>query len=199
MSVRRCEFKTMDKPRSHLHTRSYFGEFTAGPLVDWLNSDARRKKFPKGDAIERALELNAGVPFQSTQHNVESYIGRLVAKSKFAVAPVIESVSPCQWTVKWSPVGRLDAMQGLALIKLLQLASDGLLDRVRKCARKGCGLWFYAKFNHMRFDNLACQQQTFRQDPDYKLKRADDQKRARHEAAQRQKRQLEAVTKKGAK
>ena len=197
MSVRRCEFKTMENAHSHLHNRSYFGEFTAGPLVDWLNSDVRRRKFPKGDAIERALGMIAGVPIQSTQHDVESYIGRLVAKSKFAIAPVIEAVSPSQWTVKWSPVGRLDSRQGLALIKLLQLASDGLLDRIRRCARKDCGLWFYAKFNHMRFDNLACQQQTFRQDPDYKRKRADDQKRARHDAKLRQKRQLEAIKKGG--
>jgi len=187
----------MDNTHSHLHNRSYFGEFAAGPLVDWLNSDTRRKKFPKGDAIERGLELNAGIPIQSTQHDVESYIARLVAKSKFAVAPTVESVSPSQWTVKWTPVGKLDFRQGMALIKLLQLADDGLLDRVRKCAKKECGRWFYAKFIHQRFHDLICQQQTFRDDPDYRRHRADSQKRAKHDAKQRQKRQLEAVKKGG--
>jgi hypothetical protein len=47
---------------------------------------------------------------------------------------------------------------------VLYLASEGLLEKVRKCDRKGCGQWFYAKKRHQRFHSADCQQWTLRHD-----------------------------------
>jgi hypothetical protein len=190
----RCAIKAMTTAQSHLHNRSYFGEFTAVPVVDWLNSSAR----PAGDPVEKLINLNARFPLEVPAREIEGYLAKLVRKSKFAVAPVLMEVQPHRWKMEWRLVGRMDPSQGLAVVKLLHLADEGLLDRVRKCARAGCGVWFFAKFSHQRFDRLTCQQQTFREDPDYKRKRADDVKRARHEAKLRERRGLQ-LSKRGAK
>jgi hypothetical protein len=194
-----CAIKTMPKQRSHVHaSRSYWGEFDAGQVVDWLNSKTR----PAGDPVEKLIRLNAQLPgFDSKMRPIErelrSFFSALVGKSKLAVAPVLKDIAPNHWTVQWGPVGRMYSLQALAVIKLLHLADKGLLGRVRACGRKECGEWFYAKFAHQRFHSERCQQEAYRSDPEWKHRRAEDMKRLRNEKKLREQRWLRAPKGKG--
>jgi hypothetical protein len=169
--------KTMKKAPSHVHERSYFGESDASVVVEWLNS---KRKLP-GDPIEKLLEFNSQLPIQATEQQVETYLARLVRRSKLAVAPVLISAAPDVWRIDWRLVGRMDPEQGLALVKLLHLADKGLIGRMRKCAKKDCPKWFYAKFEHQRFHETQCQQETFKTSPEWRKQRAEYMKRLRQE------------------
>jgi hypothetical protein len=171
-----------------MHDRNYFGEFDAAVLIEWLNSKAR----PQGDPVETLLNMNAGLPAVSTAQDIESYLARLVRRSKLAVAPVLKAI-PNKWEINWRMVGHMDPLQGLALIRLLHLAEKGALGRVRKCT---CGRWFYARFEHQRFHAAKCQQEAFRRDPDWKRYRARYMRELRHEKKSREQKWLRASKRK---
>lgn len=162
-------------------------------MVDWLNS---KRKLP-GDPIEKLLELNQQLPIQATEHDIERYLGQLVRRSRFAVAPVLKSATPRQWGIKWQLVGKMDPEQGLALTKLLHLAEQGLIGRVRKCAKSSCEIWFYAKFEHQRCNSMRCQRETFKTSPEWKRQRREYMKRLRQEKKLRERRLLRRSKRKG--
>lgn len=178
--------KTRTKARSHVHDRnySYFGEFDSRPLIEWLNSPKR----PAGDEVEQLLSMNAQLPIHVTEHEVVAYLGRVVRRSKVAVAPVLAGASPDRWQIEWRLVGHLPPSQGLAVIKLLHLAERGLVGRVRKCARSQCTKWFFARFQHQRFHTERCQQETFKGSPEWRAQRAQYMRELRHKEALRERR-----------
>lgn len=183
----------MKKAHSHMHARSYFGEFDAGPLLEWLNLKAR----PAGDPVEDLLKLNSELPLEATEHDVRAYLAEIVRRSKLAVAPVLVSAQPGKWSVDWRLVGRMPPLGGLAFVKLLHLADRGLIDRVRKCAGEKCGKWFYAKFEHQRFHAARCQQETFRSDPRWKEQRREYMKQLRQDKKLRERKWLRGSKRKG--
>ena len=63
-----------------------------------------------------------------------------------------------------------------AVARIVELCHEGLIDRIRICS---CGIWFYAKFSHMKFHSQKCQQQTYRDDPGWKAQRAAYMRRNR--------------------
>ena len=83
----------MQKLHSHVHERSYFGEFDASPVLDWLNS----KKRPAGDPVEELIKLNAELPIGATEHDVRAFLGEIVRRSKLAVAPILSNAMPGRW------------------------------------------------------------------------------------------------------
>jgi hypothetical protein len=170
-----CAVKPMPKSHSHVHDRSYFGEFDAEPVIDWLNTKTR----PAGDPVETLLKLNSRLPIEAREHNVRDYLSRIVRRSKVAVAPVLISAARDKWRIDWRLVGNMHPLQGLALIKLLHLADRGLIGRLRKCTSGECAKWFYARFEHQRFHSARCQQETFRSDPEWKKQRAEYMKELR--------------------
>jgi hypothetical protein len=176
-------FKTRNKAQSHVHERnySYWGEFDAKPLIDWLNS----KEILPNDPVEKLLTLNRQLPIESTEQEVRTYLAGLVRRSKLAVAPVLLHARPDRWQIDWKLVGNMDHSQGLALVKLLHLADRGLIGRVKKCARSHCGKWFFARFQHQRFHSERCQQETFKSDPEWKKQRAEYMKELRHKEKSR--------------
>lgn len=178
-----------------MHERSYFGAFDASPVVAWLNSKAR----PAGDPVEKLVMLNAKLHMPEAEQELWDYLAGIVRKAKLGVAPVLLDASPRRWRVDWRMVGRMDARQGLALIKLLHLADAGLLHRIRKCAAKTCGQWFYAKFEHQRFHSPKCQQMAFRTDPDWQMYRRDYMKKLRQEHRMRERKWLRTSKRKGKK
>jgi hypothetical protein len=185
--------KTPQKARSHVHAKSYFGELDAAVVVNWLNS----KRKLAGDPIEKLVELNQQLPIQATEHQIETFLGRLVRRAKVAVAPVLKSAAPDYWQIEWKPVGRMDPEQGLALIRLLHMADKGLIGRVRKCAKEACGKWFYAKFEHQRFHSERCQQETFKTSPAWKKQRAEYMKRLRQEKKLRERKWMRGDKRQG--
>ena len=165
----------MPKSHSHVHDRSYFGEFDAGPVIEWLNAKAR----PAGDPVETLLTLNGRLPIEAREHEVGDYLAKIVRTSKLAVAPVLIDAAPGRWRIDWRLVGKMDSRQALALIRLLHLADKGLIGRVNRCANGDCGKWFYARFEHQRFHSAQCQQEAFRSDPEWKKQRREYMKELR--------------------
>jgi len=153
-------------------TRSYFGEFDSGPLLEWLNKRGR----PANDPVEKLIRLNAdldGFSVGDVVKEIQTSVAAIVRRAKLGVAPIVGAVGPKSWDVDWRLVGKMYPPQALALIRLLHLAARGALDRVRHCENKKCGRWFYGRFSHQRFHSLVCQQETFRHDPDWQAKRRE--------------------------
>jgi hypothetical protein len=71
--------------------------------------------------------------------------------------------------------------QALALYNLLQLAEQGLLDRVRQCARQECRKWFFARFATQKFDDKECQLAAYHSDPQWKQYRREYMKKLRRD------------------
>jgi len=178
----------MSIPHSHLHARkrSYFGEFESSALLEWLNDSKAR---PTGDCVEELIRLHKKVLARQlgADKKIRDFVARVVRVTKLAVAPVLRSVTVKRCECDWTMVGTMAPRQGLAFIRALHLADKGLLGRIRECGREKCSRWYYAKFPHQRFCSLRCQQRAFRDDPEWRLKHAEDVRRARHEARLREK------------
>ncbi len=181
----------MKKARSHVHERDYFGDRTAEPVIDWLNS----KRRPEPDVVADLLELNGQLPLSFQE--LLDYFAEIVRRSKFATAPVLLGVRPNHWKIDWRLVGNMDAEQGLAFGKLIHLAEQGLLGRIRKCAKKECGRWFYARFEHQKFHAQKCQVEAFRSDPQWKEQRREYMKQLRQEKKLREQKWLRSPKRKG--
>ena len=63
-----------------------------------------------------------------------------------------------------------------AVARIVELCHEGVIDRVRLCT---CGMWFYAKFSHMKFHTMKCQQRVYRDDPAWRAYRREYMKRNR--------------------
>src|SRR5439155_20011790 len=53
-----------------------------------------------------------------------------------------------------------------AVLDILSLAEEGILDRVRRC--KQCQAWDFVKFSHQLFCGTKCQQKFYRSSPEWK-------------------------------
>lgn len=184
----------MTNATSHLHAKEYWGELDAAPLTEWLNSKHR----PAGDPIEKLVRLNSelAAPLGEAAEEIRSIVSTLVRRSKLATAPVVGNIMPRRWEISWGLVGNMAPAQALALVKLIHLADKGLLGRVRKCEQRECGRWFFARFRHQLFDSAKCQQQTFRADPAWKQRHAEQMRRLRHEKKLQEQRWLKRKGKK---
>jgi hypothetical protein len=192
----KCLFVSTSKLHSHGYTRSYFGEFDAAPLIEWLN----RRDRPSRDPVEKLIRLNAEVGDVHAMvlgRNPEQEIAALVRRYRAAVAPVVGVVNVGGWEIDWKLVPNIHPSQGLALIKLLHLAERGLLERIRQCAWQDCHKWFFARFSHKVCCSGRCQQRHVRSTPEGKKKKREYMQRYRAETKQREKRQREIYKRKG--
>lgn len=175
---------------SHMHTiktyfpERYFGETGGQMVAQWLNTHRDKR-----DPLRRLLEANGefrkgGFAPSEAGRKVDSTLREILRGSRLGVAPVIVEVTASSWRFDWRPIGRMKPARALALFKLLQLAEQGLLDRLRQCAKPACGRWFFARFRHQRFHSTKCQLDVFRSAPEWKQKRRDYMKRLRHEERQ---------------
>jgi hypothetical protein len=194
LSMRRA-IKTTKKAPSHVHAKSYFGEQDAELVIAWLNSRRR----PPNDPLAKLVEFNQQLPIQATEHQLRAYLADHVRRAKFAVAPVLVDAAPDRWRIDWRLVGNMNPEQGLALVKLLHLADKGLIGRVRKCGKKTCGRWFYARFETQRFHTERCQQETFKTSPEWREQRREYMKRLRQEKKLRERKWLRESKRKGGK
>src|SRR5260370_18511703 len=162
---------------SHVHDRKdyfperYLGESAGQMVTQWLNTHRE-----KADQLRRLLqateEFRAGglAPFEAAR-KVDSTLRQILRSSRLAVAPAVVEATVSHWRFDWRPIGRMKPARALAFFKLLQLAEQGLVDRVRQCAKPRCGRWFYARFRHQRFDSQKCQLDVFRSAPEWREKR----------------------------
>jgi hypothetical protein len=197
---------TMDKATIQYHAQNYIGNPRVLAVIQWLN--ARPRNRAKSDPVEQLIRVNAdewraGVDINAVTKKVRSILRRSKLRlTPFWYVPVVHITRFSKrrgelvprtitdwrrWGIEWDATAKgMGLAQSLALRSVLDLASEGLLEKVRKCDREGCGEWFYARKRHQRFHSTDCQQWTLRHDKDWMDKHAAVM-RARRAAAKAKK------------
>ena len=179
---------------------SFFGEDTAKPLLDWLNDSAVEKE--KKEPLTTFLEWNRGLrflkPTKLTVDHVDFAYRTTSVLNSTTFRPILEPKTEWRsgrkywsggWRLAWYRLpgfGQNAANQ--AFFALTELADLDVLTRIRKCALRGCGQWFFARFNHQLHHQAKCAQAVYRADPAWKTKRAEYMKGLRRKEKKREKR-----------
>ena len=157
--------------------RTFTGEDWAGAVIAWFNDDDCRPDDPVRKLWDRACRPYA-YPGSDTVRFVEMlerrwklHFVRTIARTpegpKLDLAPA--------WT------GNRSKKAMLAWNDAVLLWSHGLLDRIRVCARAGCGVLFYAKFKHTEYHHLACRKAVETSDPEYLTKQREHMRKIRQQ------------------
>ncbi len=136
------------------------------PVEFILNNWLRRKNRPENDPIEELVRLElkrsreflpAFADIDQTTLKIVELINSTAQKWNPGQRRSASQVGHNDWKVVWQNVGWSEEPEGmLVLDKCLLLKEEGLLDRIRQCAKPGCGEWFFAKFDHQIAHADAC-------------------------------------------
>lgn len=175
----------MKTRQSRVHTKTFWGESDATPLLDWLNAKNR----PEDDQVERLVLLNrelrdpaaairrylaSGV---DTREMIRRHVAKTVRAWKFSLIPVVGNTPENGWTADWRHLACVPPAQALAFVKALHLANQQLLDRIRQC--RECKKWFFARMIHKESCSKKCQQLYIRSSEDFKQKRRQEMRHLR--------------------
>jgi hypothetical protein len=196
------------------HATDYVGDQRILSVIQWLN--ARPPKKAKSDPVEQLIQVNAGewragADLNAVTRKVRSILRRsnlrlspywyapevhVMRFSKLRGQLVPHAVTDWRrWGVEWDATARgMGQAQSLALRSVLDLASEGLLGKVRKCDGEGCGEWFHARKRNQRFHSADCQRYAFTHDKEWMAKHALEM-RARRAAKKLEKQKLVAESK----
>jgi len=174
------------RQRQVLHAKSYWGADTAAPLVDWLN----RRDRPRRDPVERLLRMHTELALRDTRQDIQQLVARTMRRWGFALVPVVGSEPDGGWKADWRHKAKAPPAQVLAFVKLLHLGCE-LLGRVRECAWRECGKYFFAKFSHQECCSGDCRQRRIRSTEQWKKQRRIYMRGLRREQKLREQRQLE--------
>jgi hypothetical protein len=174
------------------HATDYIGDERVLALTQWLNARPRGKA--KADPVEQLIQVNAdqwkaGADLNAVTRKVRSILRRSKLRlTPFWSVPILHVMQFSKrrgalvprpitdwrrWEIEWDPKAKgMGRSQSLALRSVLDLASEGLLGRVRKCDRENCGEWFYAKKLQQRFHSAECQRFAFTHDKEWMAKHA---------------------------
>ncbi len=165
----------MPGPKSRVHT--FRGEDLAGPILSWL-----RRQRPKNDRVEKLVRLELDrarfFPGISAGEDPSLEIITLVNSTmrlwNFGLVHTA-TATLFDWTVTWKskPSKKASPSEMLAFLNCCLLKQRGLLDRIRQCARAGCGEWFFAKFDHQDFHSEECRKANLSADETRKEKRRE--------------------------
>jgi len=173
------------------HATDYIGDPGVLSVIQWLNArpPARAKRDPVEQVIQAFEEWRAGTNARTIGRKVKAILMRskLVQTPSWYPAVVFTQrfskhrgtlvpkavIDRQRWRVEWDAKAKgMGQAQALALQGVLDLASAGLLWKIRECDRAGCSVWFCAKKRSQRFHSPACQQFVFRHDTVWMAKHA---------------------------
>jgi ribosomal protein S27AE len=114
---------------------------------------------------------------------LDIYTPRIFTRVEPRINPAVDPRRFGEWDVKWRysrvdgpvPISHVvqEALFGMdesdAIRCLVQLAEEGLLERMRECPK--CGKWLYATFRHQRFCSTKCQQTHYKSSEEWKSHR----------------------------
>lgn len=175
--------------------RTFLGEQDAAPIVRWLNGDAIDNS--PGDEKERQrigkliTDMNTSAQlFVEGKHNtalvraIDRQLSRYTLRVSTAGVQVpsdkYKTFPDFPWQFQWD--SRAGGAATERFRRLLTLAEQGLLIRVRQCPR--CRRWYYARFNHQRFCGPKCQVAEYQSGDYWKLRRkrrAEEKRMQKHE------------------
>jgi hypothetical protein len=152
----------------HVHDRTYLGEQTARPLIDYLNSLPLGRSDVVGWMSDRLVMIEEDTVKEERARDILHLVQRALPRPTFR--PVLslffdELAGRKRWRLDWEPVAKTKAKQAEALLALFELAAQGLVSRVRGCAKPGCHKWFWARFDRQRFHSKPCQERDYHTTP----------------------------------
>jgi len=150
-------------------TNVFIGQEEGGLVADWLNNAKR----PPNDAVEQLVGLE--VRFQSGDveagRDTTDHINKMVHKWNLGMKPVAEFSTLDGRGIVQRPTTdprKVPAAQSLAYVKAVELMQAGLLTRVRRCKREGCGIWFFAPFQHALYHTEECRTKSVTSTPEFR-------------------------------
>ncbi len=172
------------KRQRRVHAKSYWGEDSARPLIHWLNAALR----PGRDPVEQLVRLEQERRVRDSRPQICQLVKRTVRTWNFHLMP-IPSMTDTGWNVAWRHSAAASPSQALAFTQALHLASQNLLDRVRKCPRKACSKYFFSRFAHQMFCCAKCRREQLRSTEEWKSARREYMRRLRRDNKERERRQ----------
>jgi hypothetical protein len=155
--------KAPQKDNSRVHT--YYGEEVARPLVAWLNKGGDQLHGIAGlleiAGRHRQAEARGTRPARLLMRLLQAKANGILADYRFA--PVIDSMND-RWEIQWVGIGGQGGEAQFVLL-LLELAERGLIHSLRRCAKEDCKRWFFAHYDHQRFDSDQCRIAVLQGDP----------------------------------
>lgn len=164
--------------RTKQKKHTYFGEYHAKALLNWLYDRATNQKDRK--VVLELIELGRAYQDSTDRYVREGLKGKvntiLATMADLNFYPVVVDMGGI---VKWE----VEKFGGLAdaIRSWLELVSRGLLGRLKQCARKNCGKWLFAKFTHAAFCSLECRDAAAREDPGRHERRKEYERRYYHD------------------
>jgi hypothetical protein len=143
----------VEKGRRH----KFMGQDEAEAVVRWLQDPKR----PANDAVEQLVGLEVRYrsgDLEAGRETVDLW-NEAVRKWKLGLVEVGSFSTSEGRTFKPTSTahpGEVPPAQHLAFHKAIELMKAGLLHRVRRCKREGCGKWFFGIFDHSLFDSEEC-------------------------------------------
>ena len=159
--------------------RTFTGEDLAGRVIAWLQD----KDCPPDDPV-RELREHADRPWD--MHGAKDFIMATERKWAFHFYRSVE-IAPEGPKLKLQhvtnqPITPENSKRLLAWNDAVLLWSRGLLDRIRVCAREGCGKLFFARFSHSEYHEDACRLAVEVANPEYKQSRREYMRKQRQQA-----------------
>jgi hypothetical protein len=172
---------TLDRAR-HLAVfgglRFYQGEYPGFWVTKWLNGGIDEKRWSAAsckrirDLLADLIELREAMLKDGRGAWRGTRVGKLVRKMD---AQLRKYPSTCfylghneelafeEFVAGPQPYGESWAVRGL-----IDLANQGLLDRICQCA---CGKWYFARFRHQRSHSASCRKKLYEKTPEFREKR----------------------------
>jgi hypothetical protein len=190
-----CKYnQTMPNAESHVseekrveQRRIYAGEEEGRDLATWLNQCQERsgkrvamlltlnrifskieqapKKTSPRDLKELVSSLS-GVPGAETARRLFKELGPPKIRAHVEVKFQVSEAARRPYLVLAA-----NDVEGTAVLHVLRLSANGILDRVRRCGY--CRRWFFARFRHQQFCQEKCQQKFYRSSKEWKAHRRD--------------------------
>jgi len=160
-----------------LRTREFLGEFEAGRLVVWLQTNEfpkgkekvtakdRRPQFRRIHELITLVQKWSAIAVASRPGEIELMrrINRLLRRYEYR-PQIGESFFDMRWT-ELKPT-QVNPSEAQAILYILKLSELGLLDHVRPC--EWCTSWHFAKFRHQKYCKKSCQQKAYAVSPEWR-------------------------------
>jgi hypothetical protein len=171
--------------------RTYQGEEEARFLLSQLN----KGRMIHGDSLRQIImalqelsdcqavskrALLDGDPAQITQIEKVEAVNKLLRR--YEALPYLRLPSPAGaavrlgWRTRRTVSGGTQSRRNVdlefnAVLVAVQLAGEGLIGSLKRCAGPGCEQWFFARFSHQLFHSEDCKALFYKNDPQQKAKR----------------------------
>lgn len=154
------------KVRSH----KFVGEEDAAIVTDYLNVSGRNLDDPVMVLVELTHQFEAGQLWKG--QGIVEHINRTISDYKLGRAEVHSFSTQDGFTFNENFLGdSQNAALSLAFTRAVNLHKQSLLERVRLCAKRDCGRWFFAVLPQQSFHSDDCRTQTTSQNPKFRERR----------------------------